>query len=83
MPVSGGFPRRHGVVDEIAIAGRSKQLLGEPVRFAVEPRAVETLFEPHGFDVADFADGAEMTRRYATGGRTCDPGMYVGAARLR
>ncbi len=57
-------------------------LIGEPIGFSVDASSVASGLSPHGFEVADLAEGAEMTARYATGGRRCDPGMYVVAARL-
>jgi methyltransferase (TIGR00027 family) len=63
-------------------AERGMALIGEPIAFPINAAAVPALLEPHGFDVLDLADAAEMTVRYATGGRRCDPGMYVVAARL-
>lgn len=71
----GGYlPRR--------MAERAMALIGEPIGFAVDAAEVPSVLEPHGFVVDDVAEGAEMTARYATGGRRCDPGMYVVAARL-
>jgi methyltransferase (TIGR00027 family) len=63
-------------------AERAMRLIGEPIGFAIDAESVATLLEPHGFGVADLAEADEMTDRYATGGRRCDPGMYVVAARL-
>jgi hypothetical protein len=57
-------------------------LIGEPIGFSVDASSVAKVLSPHGFEVADLAEGAEMTARYATGGRRCDPGMYVVAARV-
>jgi methyltransferase (TIGR00027 family) len=64
------------------VAERAMALIGEPIGFAVDAKDVSALLAPHGFGVNDLAQGAEMTARYATGGRRCDPGMYVVAARL-
>jgi O-methyltransferase involved in polyketide biosynthesis len=64
------------------VASRGMALIGEPIGFAVDAAEVPSVLEPHGFVVDDLAEGAEMTARYATGGRRCDPGMYVVAARL-
>jgi methyltransferase (TIGR00027 family) len=64
------------------VAERGMRLIGEPIAFALAAHAVPGLFEPHGFRVDDLAEAGEMAARYATGGRTCDPGMYVVAARL-
>jgi methyltransferase (TIGR00027 family) len=61
---------------------RGMALIGEPIRFAIDAASVSSVLEPPGFEVDDLAEAAEMTRRYATGGRRCDPGMYVVAARL-
>jgi methyltransferase (TIGR00027 family) len=65
------------------VAERAMALIGEPIGFAVDATAVPSVLEPHGFAVDDLAEAAAMTARYATGGRHCDPGMYVVAARLR
>jgi methyltransferase (TIGR00027 family) len=64
-------------------AVRSMQLIGEPITFAVGAGDVGKLLDAHGFAVADRAQADELTRRYATDGRVCDPGMYVVAARRR
>ncbi|HKC29073.1 MAG TPA: SAM-dependent methyltransferase [Jatrophihabitans sp.] len=61
---------------------RSMGLIGEAIGFTVPPSSVGALLDGHGFEVIDVADGAEMTARWATGGRSCDPGLYVVAARL-
>jgi methyltransferase (TIGR00027 family) len=61
---------------------RAMRLIGEPISFSLRPEAARALLRAHGFEVLDVADGREMTRRYATGGRRCDPGLYVVAARL-
>jgi methyltransferase (TIGR00027 family) len=63
-------------------AERAMRLIGEPLAFAMPARDVGTLLGPRGFDLLDVAEAAELTTRYATGGRVCDPGMYVVAARL-
>jgi methyltransferase (TIGR00027 family) len=63
-------------------AERGMELIGEPINFAVPAADVAALFAPHGFTVTDLAEAGELTRRYATGGRVCDPGMYVVAATL-
>lgn len=63
-------------------AERGMDLLGEPIGFAIPAAAVGELFAAHGFAVVDLAEAEEMTSRYATGGRVCDPGMYVVAAAL-
>lgn len=64
-------------------AERAMRLIGEPIGFAVAAGEVASVLQPHGFEVHDLAEAALMTARYATGGRHCDPGMYVVAARLR
>lgn len=63
-------------------AERGMDLIGEPIGFALPTTAVGGLFAAHGFTVVDLAQADEMTSRYATGGRVCDPGMYVVAAQL-
>lgn len=63
-------------------AERGMALIGEPINFAIPAAEVRTLFAPHEFSVTDLADAAELTRRYATDGRVCDPGMYLVAATL-
>jgi methyltransferase (TIGR00027 family) len=63
-------------------AERGMDLIGEPIGFAIPATEVDALFAAHGFTVIDLAEADEMTKRYATGGRVCDPGMYVVAARL-
>jgi methyltransferase (TIGR00027 family) len=62
---------------------RSVRLIGEPLEFLIDRTKVPALFAAHDFGVADLADAADMTRRYATAGRRCDAGMYVVAARRR
>jgi methyltransferase (TIGR00027 family) len=74
----GGF----GVYQLRVRAEHAMHLIGEPIAFALDAGSVDTLLAPHGFEALDLADGREMTARYATGGRRCDPGMYVVAARL-
>lgn len=64
-------------------AVRAMRLIGEPISFALPAGRVGALLAPHGFAVDDLADGAALTARYATGGRMCDPGMYVVSALLR
>jgi methyltransferase (TIGR00027 family) len=63
-------------------AERGMELIGEPIGFAIPATDVDALFRPHAFEVIDLAEAGELTSRYATGGRVCDPGMYVVAARL-
>jgi O-methyltransferase involved in polyketide biosynthesis len=62
-------------------AERGMDLIGEPIGFAIPASGVDALFAAHGFAVVDLAEADEMTTRYATDGRVCDPGMYVVAAR--
>jgi methyltransferase (TIGR00027 family) len=63
-------------------AERGMDLIGEPIGFAIPASAAGGLLATHGFRMTDLAEAAEMTARYATDGRTCDPGMYVVAAEL-
>jgi methyltransferase (TIGR00027 family) len=72
----GGYPLRQ-------LAQRGMRLIGEPIAYSVRAASVDSVLSPQGFDVVDLAEAREMTARYATGGRRCDPGMYVLAARLR
>lgn len=62
---------------------RAMGLIGEPIGFAIAASDVAELFDAVGFEVVDLATASTMTARYATGGRRCDEGMYVVAARLR
>jgi methyltransferase (TIGR00027 family) len=73
---AGGYRLRRAAV-------RSMRFIGEPITFAIEAAAVGPLLAAHGFAVTDLAEAAELTARYATGGRPGDPGMYVVAAELR
>jgi methyltransferase (TIGR00027 family) len=63
-------------------AERGMRLIGEPITFPIAAVDVPELLGGHRFAVRDLADGGEMTVRYATDGRRCDPGMYVLAAEL-
>ena len=63
-------------------AERGMDLIGEPIAFAIPAGAVGELFAAHNLTVADLAEADELTRRYATDGRVCDPGLYVVAARV-
>ena len=63
-------------------AERAMRLIGEPITFPIDAVDVPQLLAPHRFAVRDLADGGELTVRYATDGRRCDPGMYVVAAEL-
>lgn len=65
------------------VAERAMRLIGEPIEFAQFARAAGELFEAHGFRMDDLAEADVLTARYATGGRCCDPGMYVVAASRR
>jgi methyltransferase (TIGR00027 family) len=63
-------------------AERGMRLVGEPITFPIDSVDVSQLLGPTGFTVRDLVEGGEMTVRYATDGRRCDPGMYVVAAEL-
>jgi methyltransferase (TIGR00027 family) len=71
----GGYPLRR-------VVQGGMRLIGEPITCTVDARSAGAVLARHGFELIDLADSAEMTARYATGGRRCDPGMYVVAARL-
>ena len=64
-------------------AVRSMRLIGEPITFALPHAEVTGFLRPTGFATHDVATAPRMTSRYATGGRSCDDGMYVVAATLR
>ena len=64
-------------------AVRGMRFIGEPVTFPIDAVDVSDLLGAHGFAVRDLADGGELTARYATDKRRCDPGMYVVAAELK
>lgn len=78
--------RRTAGVGPYALAQRlgalSLGLLGEPVTFAVSDDDVEPLLAGSGFTLLDVAGAADLTRRYATAGRRCDPSLLPVAARL-
>jgi methyltransferase (TIGR00027 family) len=59
---------------------RAMRLLGEPITFPQPAASVGRLLDGAGFQLIDLAEADVMTTRYATGGRVCDPGMYVIAA---
>ena len=70
-------------VDSVRRLGvRSIRFIGEPVTFTTPTARMSDLLAGCGFAVADLADAAEMTRRYATDGRRTDKAVYVLAARL-
>jgi methyltransferase (TIGR00027 family) len=75
VPGVGGYHLRVAVQ-------RSMRLIGEPITYAVPAGDAAAVLGPHGFAAFDLAESDAMTARYATGGRRCDPGMYVLAARL-
>ena len=58
-------------------AERAMRLLGEPITFPLPAGEVGRLLDGAGFELADLAEADVLTARYATGGRVCDPGMYV------
>jgi methyltransferase (TIGR00027 family) len=64
------------------VAERAMRWIGEPITFTVDATDVGQLFDPAGFRVEDLAEADVLTARYATGGRSCDPGMYLVAANL-
>ncbi len=64
-------------------AVQGMRLIGEPITFALPSAEAAGLLSPAGFDLRDLAPGPRLTTRFATGGRTCDDGLYVVAAGLR
>lgn len=63
-----------------AVAERAMRFIGEPITFAVPAAAAGALLDAAGFEMTDLAEADVLTTRYATGGRCCDPGMYLVAA---
>jgi methyltransferase (TIGR00027 family) len=72
---AGGYSLRVAAV-------RAMRLIGEPIGFTIAAAQAGRLLAGHGFAVDDLAEAEELTRRLATGGRSCDPGMYVVSALL-
>ncbi|HZC70056.1 MAG TPA: SAM-dependent methyltransferase [Jatrophihabitans sp.] len=73
---AGGYQLRVAAV-------RAMRLIGEPITFTIAATQAAALLAVHGFEIDDLAEAAALTARYATGGRVCDPGMYLVSARLR
>jgi methyltransferase (TIGR00027 family) len=71
-------------VDTLRRVGqRAIRVIGEPIMFSARPATVTRSLDAAGFVVADLVTADDMTARYATAERHCDPGMYVLAARRR
>jgi methyltransferase (TIGR00027 family) len=64
------------------VVQRGMRLIGEPITFPSPAADVSKVLAPAGFELIDLAEADVLTARYATGGRCCDPGMYVVAATL-
>lgn len=62
------------------LAARSLSWIGEPISFGMPPNQMTTLLAEHGWPVVDVAQAEELTARYATDGRRCDPSVYALAA---
>jgi len=62
------------------VAERAMRLIGEPITFACGAARAGELLGAAGFTLTDLAEADVLTTRYATGGRCCDPGMYLVAA---
>jgi O-methyltransferase involved in polyketide biosynthesis len=62
------------------IVERGMRVIGEPILFAPPAGSVGELLASAGFELTDLAEADVLTTRYATGGRCCDPGMYLAAA---
>jgi methyltransferase (TIGR00027 family) len=62
------------------VAERAMRLIGEPITFACGAGRAGELLGGAGFTLTDLAEADVLTARYATGGRCCDPGMYLVAA---
>jgi methyltransferase (TIGR00027 family) len=56
--------------------------IGEPVAFGLPAVRMSEFLAARGWPVTDLADADDMTARYATDGRSCDPSLYVLAAEL-
>lgn len=70
-----------GPYDQVRRIGeRAIRLVGEPISFAAAPQQLAELLDQRGFRTADLATSEVLTRRYATGGRRCEEGLYVVAA---
>jgi methyltransferase (TIGR00027 family) len=64
------------------LASHAFRLIGEPVTFGVRPNDADALLGGHGFTVVDLVQAGELTRRYATDGRTVDDSIFTVAATL-
>ncbi len=56
--------------------------IGEPVAFGMPADRMSEFLAEHGWPVTDLAAADELTARYATDGRSCDPSLYALAAEL-
>jgi O-methyltransferase involved in polyketide biosynthesis len=64
------------------LGARAIALIGEPVTFALPAAAAAGFLADYRFAAFDLAQSRELSERYATDGRHCDPSLYVLAARL-
>jgi methyltransferase (TIGR00027 family) len=64
------------------LAARSLSWIGEPVSFGMPADEMAAFLAEHGWPTSDLAPAAELTERYATDGRRCDPSLYALAAHL-
>jgi hypothetical protein len=62
------------------LAARSLSWIGEPVSFGMPADDMTAFLAEHGWPPSDLASAPELTERYATDGRRCDPSLYVVAA---
>jgi methyltransferase (TIGR00027 family) len=64
------------------LAARGLSWIGEPVSFGLPAERMTRFLAEHYWPVRDLASATELTARYATGGRRCDPSLYALAAEL-
>lgn len=77
------YELRGGVLDDVRRLGaKAIGLIGEPVTFSLAPDALPALLDDTGMDLDELVEWRELAERYATDGRTCEPSLYVAAARM-
>jgi methyltransferase (TIGR00027 family) len=59
------------------LVARSLSWIGEPVSFGMPADDMATFLAAHGWPTRDLAPAADLTERYATDGRRCDPSLYA------
>ena len=76
----GGHDRYRGLR---RLAAQSLSWIGEPVSFGRPADRMAEFLADQGWPVTDLARADDLTARYATDGRRCDPSLYALAAQLR